>query len=129
MQEGRRAARVGRKIQEELSGMLLRGVKDPRLDMVSITGVDVTDDLQFAKIFFCVFGDEQKKSDAACGFKSASGFIKKELGLRLGLRKVPEIAFEFDTSFDRGEKIEKLLKIAGVNEHPIAPADGDQNET
>lgn len=125
MSEGRRAARVGKLIQEELAGMLIRGLKDPRLEMVSITGVELSDDLQFARIFFCVYGPEEKKMAALEGFKSALGFIRRELKIRLKLRKTPEIVFEFDGSFDYGDRIEKLLKEAAGCTGPAVAVTGD----
>ena len=114
--EGRRSARVGRRIQEEISDLILRGLKDPRLDMVSITGVEVTDDLQFAKVFFCVFGAPARAVAAAKGFKSALGFIRRELLKRLDLKRLPEMTFHYDTSFDYGEKIDRLLKEAHAHD-------------
>jgi ribosome-binding factor A len=107
----RRAARVGKRIQEELSDMILRGLKDPRLEMVSITAVEVTEDLQFARIFFTIF-DPGRRKGAEDGFKSAMGYIRRELRGRLDLRKVPDLAFEFDGSFDYGQRMERLLKEA-----------------
>jgi len=126
MPEGRRAARVGKLIQEELAGMLIRGLKDPRLEMVSITGVDISDDLQFARIFFCVYGPEARKTAALEGFKSAIGFIRRELKIRLKLRKTPEIVFEFDNSFDYGDKIERLLKEAAGCTGPAETGTGGE---
>jgi ribosome-binding factor A len=115
--EGRRAARVGSLIQAELSAMIQRGLKDPRLDMVSITGVEVTDDLQAAKIFFCVYdpasdGGRSRAAAAAEGFASAIGFIRRELLHRLDLKKLPDLTFHYDASFDYGDRIERLLKEA-----------------
>jgi len=114
MQEGRRAARIGKLIQVELSDMILKGLKDPGLEMVSITGVDVTEDLQAAKVFFCIFGPESKRTNAVRAFGRASGFIRRELIHRLELRKVPELSFHYDSSFDQGDRIERLLKEAGA---------------
>ena len=133
--EGRRSLRVGRRIQEELAALILRGLKDPRLDFVSITDVEVSDDLQAAKVFFCVFapagtaggaarGPEERARDAARGFKSALGFIRRELLHRLDLRKLPELTFHFDTSFDYGDKIDRLLKEARENDHAAQDRDG-----
>jgi ribosome-binding factor A len=136
--EGRRAARVGRRIQEELSALILKGLKDPRLDFVSITDVEVTDDLQAAKVFFCTFGAggapgapaEERAAGAAKGFKSALGFIRRELLHRLDLRKLPELTFHYDRSFDYGDKIDRLLKEAhahdgSAKDGPAGPGEED----
>lgn len=97
--------------------MILRGLKDPRLDMVSITDVEVTEDLQAAKVYFCVFDNRGGRAKAAAGgFESALGFIRRELLRRLDLRRIPEITFHYDASFDRGDRIERLLKEARADD-------------
>jgi ribosome-binding factor A len=91
----------------------LRRVKDPRVANVTISGVEVSDDLKHARVFFCVMGrveDEGAKKNATLGIEKARGFIRLELGRRLSLRYVPELQFEYDTSFEYGDKIERLLK-------------------
>jgi ribosome-binding factor A len=115
---------VGRRIQEEISDMILRGLKDPRLDMVSITDVEVSGDLQAAKVYFCVFEKRGGRSKTAAeGFESALGFIRRELLKRLGLRKLPELTFHYDASFDRGDRIERLLKETHADD---GAAEGDE---
>jgi len=104
-----RKARLQSLILEEISMMLHRDLKDPRLEMVSITEVDISEDLRSAKVYFCLYGNEQQKSDAKSGFDSASGFIKRELIKRLNIKRVPDLMFIFDKSFDNAQKINKLL--------------------
>lgn len=104
-----RKARLGSLILEEISDMLHRGLKDPRLEMVSITEVDVSDDLKTAKVYYCLYGDQNKKDDAKIGFESAQGFIKRELIKRLNIKRVPSLSFIFDNSFDNASRINQLL--------------------
>lgn len=105
----KRADRLGEFIQTEVSDIILRKIKDPRISLVTITGVDVSDDLSMARIYFSVMGDEKQRQKAVDGLKSATGFIKKSLGSRLELRHVPDIEFHYDRSFEYGERIDKLL--------------------
>ncbi len=108
-----RKARLGSLILEEISDMLHRGIKDPRLEMVSITEVDVSEDLKTARIYYCLYGDDRKKEDAKTGFESAQGFIKRELIKRLSIKRVPELFFVFDSSFDNADRISKILSGIG----------------
>jgi len=112
--------RINEDIQRELSG-LLRNVKDPRLQqgMISITGVDTTGDLRYSKIYISVLGSYDEK-ELKKGLKSASGYLRREIGNRLNLRYTPELIFELDPSLIRGAHISKILndleKSAGSSE-------------
>lgn len=101
--------RINEDIQRELSG-LLRNVKDPRLQqgMISITGVDTTGDLRYSKIYISILGSYDEK-ELKKGLKSASGYLRREIGNRLNLRYTPELIFELDPSLVRGAHISKLL--------------------
>ncbi|CAN2041595.1 Ribosome-binding factor A [Candidatus Magnetomoraceae bacterium gMMP-15] len=104
-----RADRVGIRIKQELSELLLKNIKDPRLEMVTITTVKVSRDLRSARIYYSLLGDEEKKQNTAKGFKSALGFLKREMAARLGLRYMPDLKFFYDESFDYGSHIDKIL--------------------
>jgi ribosome-binding factor A len=111
--EFKRSDRVSDQIHREIADIVLRRVKDPRVANLTITGVEVTPDLQHARVFFCIMGgtaDESVKKNAISGLENAKGFIRQELGKRLRLRYVPQFNFEYDISFDYGDKIERLLK-------------------
>lgn len=95
---------------QEISEMLLREIKDPRLETVSITEVDLSSDLKNAKIYFFVSGDENRRMDAKRGFDSARGFIRRGLLKRLNIRRVPDMMFIFDTSFDNASNINRLFQ-------------------
>ena len=104
-----RAERVGGLIQRTVSEILLRQIKDPRLEMATITHVKMTRDLKIARIYFVVPGGDQKVASATEGFQSASGYMKRALSSRLDLRYMPKLEFYYDESFDYGSNIEKLL--------------------
>lgn len=111
--EYKRSDRVGDLIQQEIADLVFRRVKDPRVANITISGVSVTPDLKHARVFYCVMGgtaDDNVKKNAASGLDKAKGFIRQELGKRLRLRFIPQLDFEYDTSFEYGDKIERLLK-------------------
>lgn len=104
-----RATRVAEQMKKELSEILGRKLKDPRIGFVTVTDVSLTGDLQIAKVYISVLGDEQQKEDTMKALAKAKGFIRSEIGSRIRLRKTPEIHFEFDESIDYGNRIEKLI--------------------
>ena len=93
-------------IKQEMSKMLLREIKDPRIGFVTVTDVEMTGDLREAKIFVSVMGSDEQVQESLKGLKSALGFI---LGKRIRLRFTPEISFALDTSLDYSEHIQKIL--------------------
>lgn len=105
-----RSDRVGELIQQILSGLLLKEIKDPRLSRVTITGVRMSRDLRIAKVYFCTHDGEKSRHNAMEGFNRAKGFIKKTLAGEMALRYMPEIQFYYDESFEYGAHIEKLIK-------------------
>jgi len=105
----KRADRVGDQILREVSQLLLEEVKDPRIGMVTISRVQVTNDLSYARVYYTVFGDEAQRANTAEGLKKATGFIRKQIGRRMRLRITPEIIFKFDESLDHAERINQLL--------------------
>lgn len=111
MATDRRVSRVASLIQREVSQMLLDGIKDYRVGtgMVSITDVQVSGDLQHAKIYVSVYGTDEVKAETMAGLKSATGFVRSELGQRMRLRRTPEIVFMHDLSLERGDRMLSLL--------------------
>ncbi|NMA38469.1 MAG: 30S ribosome-binding factor RbfA [Papillibacter sp.] len=114
-----RIGRINEDIQRELSS-LIRNVKDPRVQqgMISITGVDTTNDLRYAKVYLSILGDVNEK-ELKKGLKSASPWLRRELGSLLSLRYTPELIFERDSSIEYGADIAKIineLDIAGDDE-------------
>lgn len=124
-----RADRVSQLIQRELSEILRKETKDPRLKMATITGVKMSRDLKNAKIYFSITGTDRRREEVLKGFQSAHGHIKRTLASRLELRYMPELRFYYDDSFDYGEHIDKLLKSVadenGTDGSDHQPVDGE----
>jgi ribosome-binding factor A len=111
MATSRRVARVAELIKREVSLMLLTDIKDDRVGagMVSVTDVDVSGDLQHAKIFVSIYGTPAAKAETMAGLKAATGFVRAELGQRVRLRRTPEVVFQEDDSLERGDRVLSLL--------------------
>ena len=118
----KRADRVAELIMAELSRIILRDVRDPRVRNVTITDVKVSDDLRNAKIYFVPLGESAPSDEVLNGLQKAIGFLRRELGKKLQLRYVPKIEFFIDESFAYGDRIEKLL--AEIHKVDI-PDDGE----
>ncbi|MBM4330767.1 MAG: 30S ribosome-binding factor RbfA [Deltaproteobacteria bacterium] len=106
----KRSDRVGDLIRQVVSEMLLRELNDPRLESVTITEVEITDDLKLATVFFSAMGSKPREEEALLGLQSAGGYIKKKLGKELRLRYVPDLVFKLDRSFEYGSKIDRLIQ-------------------
>lgn len=107
----KRANRIGEEIRRIISELLLNGLKDPRINsMTSISNVDVTRDLSYAKIYVSVFGNEEEKKDTIDGLNSAKGFIRKTIGSNLDIRYIPEPIFILDESIEEGIRMSKLIE-------------------
>lgn len=111
-----RRARVGTLLQAAIAELLLREVKDPRIGMVTVTGVDMSPDLKQARVFVSAFGDSEARARALAGLGSARSFLQAQVGRRLGLRFTPGLQFELDESLDRAERLEQLLRGVGDDE-------------
>jgi len=105
----KRAQRVADRIMEEISDILHREVGDPRMALITVTGVKVSDDLRNAKIYVVEMGQETCQAETRQALKRAGGFIRRELGKRLQIRYVPEIDFLVDESFAYGNRIDRLI--------------------
>lgn len=105
-----RVQKIQEFIKQEVSNMLLRDLKDPRLGFITVTGVDLTGDLREATVYVSLFGDEDEKAASLKALNKAKGFIRREVGKRLGIYYSPEISFAEDTSLDYGMHIDGLLK-------------------
>ena len=112
-----RTSRVSQQVQKELARILQQEVKDPRIGMVTISGVDITRDLAYAKVFvtFLTIGD-QTNEESLEGLNAASGYIRKLLGKAMRLRIVPEVRFSFDETLTEGLRISELVSGAVKND-------------
>ena len=119
----KRSEKVAEAIHETISGLLVRGVKDPRVGFVTVTGVKVTDDLHLATIYFSVIGDEEARKGATAGLNSARGYLRRELSKTLSMRYVPDLLFRYDDSVEYGNRIENLLKQIHVTDDADADKD------
>jgi len=105
-----RTERVSSLIRQEISQLLQRQVKDPRLgDFVAVTEVSVSPDLRYAKVFVSCIGGEEVKRDTLSGLEAASGFLRNQLAKRLRLRRIPELSFHWDDSIERGAHLLQLI--------------------
>jgi ribosome-binding factor A len=105
----KRSQRVSDLVREEIADIVIYRLKDPRIGFITITGVDVTDDIKIARVYVSVLKDEDKKNTLDI-LNSAKSFIRSELSKRLRMKSIPGIEFRLDTSIEYGDKIDKLLK-------------------
>jgi ribosome-binding factor A len=103
-----RPQKLGDLIQRELSELLQRELRDPRVGMITITGVDVSPDFSHAKVFFTIL-EKQRLDDAREGLRRAAGFLRSQLARRIKLYTTPELRFEYDESVERGDRLSRLI--------------------
>ena len=120
--EGKRSEKVADLIQKEISQMLVKSIKDPRIGFVTITKVTVSEDCRVAKVYFSVAGTLQERERSMKGLDSAKGYIRKELGRRIRLRHTPEIMFQFDPSIEYAIHMGELIQSIHQEKEP------DENE-
>ena len=127
MATSRRIERVASMVKREVSLMLLNGIKDDRVGagMVSVTDVIVSGDLQHTKIFVSIYGTDEAKAETMEGLKSATSYVRSQLGQRLQLRRTPEVIFLEDHSLERGDKMLILLNQLSADRKPDI-LDGDE---
>ena len=136
MGKGYRQGRLGEEIKKIISSMLLRELKDPRLQnsMVSISGVDVTNDGSYATVYVSILGAsiasdaaEEEKEEVMAALKSAKGLIKREIGRQVKLRHIPELIFKPDTSMEYGRHISKIIDELGIENYPDREEDEEDD--
>jgi ribosome-binding factor A len=104
-----RAGRVSEQIKKELSLIIQAELKDPRIGFITVTGVEITNDLAEAKVYLSILGTDQQKEDTLHALGRGTGFIRSELGKRIRLRIVPKLFFILDSSIAYGSRIEQIL--------------------
>jgi len=105
-----RIERVNSLIRQEISELLQRQVKDPRLgNFITVTAVTTSPDMKYAKVFVSCIGGEKEKQETLSVLASASGFFRKELTKRLRIRRIPELTFQWDDSIERGDHLLRLI--------------------
>lgn len=123
----RRQKRVSELLKEELGILLLREAQDPRLAGVTVTDVQISPDLGHARVYISLIGDEEEKHEALEALNHASGFLRHQIGDRLELRHVPRLAFHFDASLERGQRILNILHQ--IEEEKENAPSGEDEET
>jgi ribosome-binding factor A len=119
MLPGSRASRVADVVLREIADLVMKKLKDPRVQGITLTGVDVSKDLRYARVYFSLIGDDTQILRAKAGLESAKGFIKREIGLRMDLKHVPDLVFKHDPSLERGRRMEKLFQKIKEDESAI----------
>lgn len=110
MPQGSRASRVGDQIRAELAELLTREVHDPGIGFLTITHVKVSPDLQQARAYYTTLGDDQARRESARALERATPFLRRHIGRRLRLKRVPELTFSFDESIEKNDRIERILQ-------------------
>lgn len=123
MSQGSRPDRVADQIRGELASLLTREVHDPGIGFVTLTRVRVTPDLQQAHVYYTSLGDEKSRRNTERALGRASGFLRRQLGARLRLKRTPELSFHYDESIAGQDRIEQL-----INELHVQPAPPDDDE-
>lgn len=119
----KRPQRVAQLLHKELSALTVDGLRDPRIGLVTITEVRLTDDLKNAQVFVSVLGDGSVQQETLRALAKAAGFLKREITHRLGLRFAPNLHFSYDDSLARAQRLDELLHAAARGEHEVpAPA-------
>lgn len=96
-------------IHKEISSLLIKGLKDPRIGFITITSVDVTSDLSIAKVYYTLMASQGDRNETQAGLNSSASYVRQQIGKFLRLRHIPEIRFIYDESVEYGQHIEKLL--------------------
>lgn len=122
-----RNTRLEGAIRAELAGLLLGEVNDPRLEGVTVSGIRLTPDRSAARVFYSVLGDDERVRQAGDGFAAAASFLRRELGRRMRLRVVPELSFERDSSYEYGDRMERLFERLR-EEGQLSDGDGPTGE-
>jgi ribosome-binding factor A len=107
---GRRAARLADRIRAEVAEVISAELKDPRIGFATVTGVDMSGDLHYARVFVSVLGSADAQQKCLEGLTSAAGYVRRELGHRLRLRRAPELTFVLDHAAEENERLEMLLR-------------------
>jgi ribosome-binding factor A len=124
-----RPERVGHMVQQLLAELFARGMRDPRLGLVTITGVKMSPDLREARVYWTVHGDAEQRKHTAKGLANARGYLRRACANELKLRLAPDLHFTYDEAIDRGERIEQLIREVHEEDRerePVASAEHDE---
>ena len=117
-----RRDRISEQIRRELAELIRTELKDPRVGMISITGVEVSADYAHAKVFFSSMSGREHLDSVLVGLQKAAGFLRRELGRRITIHSTPQLHFVFDESLERGADLSKLIQQAvSISKAPDSP--------
>jgi len=125
MPAGSRPSRVGDQLRKELSDLLARDVQDPGIGFLTITHVKITPDLQVARVYYTTMGDAKSLRESQRALERATPFLRRQIGGRLRLKRVPQLEFFFDESVARGDRIERILQDISAERQELQQ-EGDQ---
>ena len=124
----KRTARLNEQLKREIAELVRTGVRDPRVGLVSVTGVQVSADLSFARVFVRILGDDAERAEGMEGLQAAAPFIRRALGQELHIRRIPELRFQEDRSMEHAQRIEEILaEVLPEDEDEGAP-DGEGDD-
>ncbi len=123
-----RPTRVGDQLRQDISELLAREVHDPGIGFLTITRVSVTPDLQIARVYYTTLGDDKARKDSRKALERATPFLRRQLGRRLRLRRVPELQFFFDESIERHDRIERILQEIKAERSPEPDTDAPDSD-
>lgn len=126
----RRSERLAAEIRDALSLLISRSLKDPRLGFVTVTRVELSADLRYAKVLVSVLGSEEQRRDSLKALRSAAGFLRREIGQRIRMRRVPELDVRHDAGLDATQRVAELLREIGPipAEEVAEPTKGTDDE-
>jgi ribosome-binding factor A len=130
MGQGSRPERVADQIRAEVSSIIARDLQDPGIGFITITRVQVSPDLQHARVYYTTLGDRAARTNTARALERAGSFMRRQIGQRLRLRRAPELEFVFDESIAHQDRVEQLLQELRDKETPptSAPIDDESND-
>ena len=118
---GSRPSRIADQLRAEISDLISRQVHDPGIGFLTITHVKVTPDLQIARVYYTTLGDEKARRESGRALERAAPFLRRQIGGRLRLKRVPQLEFFFDESIARGDRIERILHEISAQESRTGP--------
>jgi ribosome-binding factor A len=121
-----RPTRVGEQIRKDLTELLAREVHDPGIGFITLTRVNVTSDLQQARVYYTVLGDDKSKRDSKRALERAVPFLRRQLGHRLRLRRVPDLQFFYDESIEQHDRVERILQELQAERARSTPVPGEE---
>ncbi len=122
-----RPARVAHEFQRELSALLAKGLKDPRITgFITVTGAKMSPDLKEVVAYVSIHGEEKVRSETLAGLKAAAGYLQREVSRAVKLRYTPHLRFVFDESVERGDRIDRLLREAKAQDAAAAKKEGGE---